>query len=149
MASILRAASGVASRCGSNVPLRAAAAVAALAATWWAGSQLWGWAASHTPGGLTGLHPGPYFLAAIVSVVYIIGSLVNLAIMSDPPHRWTLDTMTGYAPFVVWRTVISDGRVTAWKLLLWPLLVPAEALTCLWLAIGWLVRLLNIDLSKR
>lgn len=142
MASILRAASGIASRCGSNAPLRVAAAAAIVAATWWADSHLWGWASAAGGGGLC-------FLASIFHAAYAIGSLTTMCVMSDPPYRWTMERMTGYAPFVVWRAVISDGRVTAWKMLLWPLLVPAEALTCLVLAIGWLARLLDVDLSKR
>lgn len=141
---ILRTASGVASWCGSSAPLRAVGALAALLATAWLGAQLWGWAAA-----AAGEGPGLYFLATFVSLVYAIASLVTMGVMSDPPNRWTMEMMTGYAPFVMWRAVISDERVTAWKLLLWPLLVPAEGLVCLWLAVGWLMRLLNVDLSKR
>jgi len=141
MASVLRAASGIVSRCGSNAPLRAFAAAAVMAVTWWAGWRLWAWTADCSG-------DGKHVLAIIVSMACIIGSLVNMFAMMDPPRKWTLERMTSYAPFMVWRSVISDGRVTAWKLLLWPLLVPAEALTCLWLSIGWLIRLLDIDLSK-
>lgn len=145
MMRILRTASGIVSRCGSDALLRAVGASAILMTTVWFASWLWGWAASAGSND----HPGPYFLAALVSLAYMIASLITMGIMSDPPSRWTLERMTEYAPFVAWRAAISDDRVTAWKLLLWPPLVPVEGLICLWLAIGWLIRLLNIDLSKR
>lgn len=139
---ILRTASGIASRCGSSAPLRAAAAAAMALATTWLMVWLWSWAVVATD-------PAPCFLAVIVSLVSVIVSLVTMGVMSDPPNRWTMETMTGFAPFVMWRAVTSDDRVTVWKLLLWPTLVPAEVLVCLWLAIGWLGRLLDVDLSKR
>lgn len=140
---ILRTVSGIASRCGSNALLRVVGALVALSATVWLGAQLWGWAIANAD------NPGPMLGAAFTSLGYMIASIVAIAVKSDPPDRWTLETMTRYAPFFMWRAMISDGRVTGWKLLLWPLLVPAEGLACLWLAIGWLVRLLDIDLSKR
>ncbi len=142
MMRVLRTASGIASRCGSNAPLRVIGALAAIASAAWLAAHLWGWA-------IAGTSDGRYFVAVIASLAYVVGSLVTMGVMSDPPRKWTLATMTGYAPFVLWRAMISDGRVTAWKMLLWLPLVPAEGLICLWLAIGWLVRLLDIDLSKR
>lgn len=141
---ILRTASGVASRYGSSAPLRLVAAIASAAATAWLAAQLWGWAAGSADGVCF-----PHFVALLTGTAYVIGSLMTMAAASEPPDRWTLEVMTGYAPFMIWRAMISDGRVTCWKLLLWPLLVPAEALVCLWLAAGWLARLLDADLSER
>lgn len=143
MTSILKTASGVASWCGSNVSLRVAAAAAMVATTAWLGVWLWSWALSFPND-----NPGPLVLVILLSLAFVVGSLVNMAIMVDAPPRWTMERMTGYTPFVIWRAMTSDGRVTALRLLVWPLLVPAETLVCLWLAIGWLFRLLNVDLSK-
>ena len=142
---ILKTVSGIASRCGLNASLRLAFAAAVIGVTWWAGFNLLGWALR----AIDVDRPGPLVLAATTSLVYLLVSLFTMVAMSDPPNRWTMEKMTGYAPFMMWRVMISDGRMTAWKLLLWPFLVPAEALICLWLVIGWLVRLLDVDLSKR
>ncbi len=144
MGRVLKAASGIASRCGLNVPSRVIAAAAMATATAWLGAMLWGWAAENVAS------PGPCMLAALVSFGSVVVSLFTMAIhMANPSTKWTLEMMTGYAPFVMWRAMTLNGRVTAWKLILWPLLVPAEALMCLWLAVGWLARLLDVDLSKR
>lgn len=146
MGRAMKAVSGIASRCGSNSLSRAIAAVIIAVSTAMFGTWLWSWAAGWAAAG----HDGAYIiLVSLVTIAYMTVSLVTLAVMSDPPHKWTMETMTGYAPFVVWRAMISDERVTGWKLLLWPLVVPVEGLICLWLAIGWMGRLLNADLSKR
>ena len=140
---ILKTASGIASRCGSGVMLRIAAASTMPLVTVWLGKQLWGWAARASD-----VSPGPLMLAATVSLVCLLASIITIAFVWDT-RGWTLEKMTGYAPFMIWNAMMADGRVTAWKLLLWPFLVPAEAMVCLWLAIGWLFRLLDVDLSKR
>lgn len=128
---ILRAVSGVAARCG--VLPRAGAAVATMGATAWLASQLWAWGAEND----WQFAPAAF----LVTGVYAVAAAGVMSSTYD-----SMVTMTRNAPFVVWQE-LTDGRVTAWKLLFWPLLVPAEGFVCLWLIAGWFGRLMNADLS--
>jgi len=138
MKRIAMAVSGAASRCGVSSALRVLAASAIVLATAWVTVHAWCWALEAGDGWVT--------LLVLSEVAYAVASLViPFGVLGD--EGWGLEELTRDAPFLAWKALTLDHDITAWKLLLWPVLMPIEALACVWISLGWLGTALNHKLN--
>ena len=117
---MLKAASGLAARC---VPWRALAIAAVLSATAWLAIRILGWC---WPAACVAL---PAYLAA---PVLVLGRSARMGTRFRDMARGL--------PFLMWGALMADGKLAAWKLVLWPVAIPAEAMSCLLIGACWLLR---------
>ena len=109
-------------------------------------APLWEWAASRQ-GLCADGHGDPLlFLAALWCLACVIASFAACPLGGGAEAR---RRATGEAPLVLWGRLTRDGRVTAWKALVWILLWPAEPLACLWMACWWLGVAMDLTICRR
>lgn len=138
MKRIAMAVSGTASRCGACLVLKVLAAAAMALATVWVTKFAWCLALEAGAGWV--------MLVIISEVAYLIASFViPFGVLGQA--GWGLEELTRDAPFLTWKALTLDHDITAWKMLLWPILMPIEALACVWLGLGWLGAALNHKLN--
>jgi hypothetical protein len=133
-----KAASGLLLRPGWAARLLLACAMAA--AAWPLAAWLWTLAAFGEVHAVA-KSGGPVLLVVAVHVVIGVASLsVVIPGCAGAPDigRRRRTRLAGEAPLILWAALTLDGRVTAWRALLWILLWPAELLACLWVACWWL-----------
>jgi len=128
LGNVAKAASGLLLRAGCAARLLALAAMAAAA-----------WPlAGRVEALMCVKHPGaPGVSAALWCLAVAVAFLVAVCPGVGEGGGWRR-RLAGRAPFALWACLTWDGRVTAWRALLWALLWPAELLACLWVACWWL-----------
>ena len=126
---LIKAASGLAARC---VPWRMLAIAAVLSATVWLALCLLGWC---WPVAYVAL---PAYLAA---PVFVLGRSAR--------RGTRFHDMARGLPFLMWGALMADGKPAAWKLVLWPAAIPAEAMSCLLIGACWLLRPLGAGCRRR
>jgi hypothetical protein len=108
---------------GGLAPWRLLAIAAVLSATAWLAFRLhgWCWAAPYVA-----------FPAYAAAPVLVLGHSAR--------RGMRFRDMARGLPFLMWGALMADGKLAAWKLVLWPVAIPAEAVSCLLLGVCWLLR---------